>query len=133
MSRTQAAGKQKWIKGSWKCGNYRVCEYSAPLSEHQRGKNDALPLCPKCGSRLRQQAKQMTRLSNGLVDFAAEQAKLRERGIILRGAGADEAPPVYRPLGSVLAAHAGTIEIMHTLTPLIVVMAGENEYDPFKD
>jgi len=53
--------------------------------------------------------------------------------IVLRGAGADEAPPVYRPLRSVLAAHANTIEIAHTLSPRIVVMAGAEEYDPYKD
>lgn len=68
----------------------------------------------------------------GLVDFDAERAKLTERGIVLRGAGADEAPPVYRPLRSVLAAHANTIEVAHTLQPRIVVMAGGDEVDPYK-
>ena len=33
----------------------------------------------------------------------------------------------------VLAAQKGTIEVLHTLRPLIVVMAGENELDPYKD
>lgn len=74
----------------------------------------------------------MERLANGLVDFAAEKAKLVEKGVVLRGAGADEAPPVYRPLRSVLDAHEGTIEVMHTLHPRIVVMAGD-EFDPYKD
>ena len=40
---------------------------------------------------------------------------------------------MYRPLQSVLAAHANTLEIVHTLTPRIVVMAGSDEYDPYKD
>jgi len=71
--------------------------------------------------------------SGGLVDFEAEKARLRARGIVLRGAGADEAPPVYRSLRSVLDAHAGTIEIAHTLQPRIVVMAGGDEFDPYKD
>ncbi|HJP84478.1 MAG TPA: hypothetical protein VJ852_00680 [Gemmatimonadaceae bacterium] len=26
-----------------------------------------------------------------------------------------------------------TVRVVHTLRPLIVVMAGENEYDPYKD
>jgi len=65
--------------------------------------------------------------------LCADKAKLIERGIVLRGAGADEAPPVYRPLRSVLDAHAGTIDIMHTLQPRIVVMAGGDEFDPYKD
>lgn len=69
----------------------------------------------------------------GLVDFEAERAKLTERGIILRGAGADEAPPVYRSLQSVLDAHAGTIDILYTLQPLVTVMAGKDEHDPYKD
>ena len=67
------------------------------------------------------------------MDFDAEKARLRDRGVVLRGAGADEAPPVYRPLRAVLDAHAGTIEVVHTLQPRIVVMAGGDEFDPYKD
>lgn len=33
----------------------------------------------------------------------------------------------------VLAAQGDTVEVLHTLAPLIVVMAGENEFDPYKD
>lgn len=73
------------------------------------------------------------RQARGAVDFNAVRAGIKHRGIILRGAGADEAPEVYRPLGSVLDAHAATIDIVHTLTPRIVVMAGGNEYDPYRD
>ena len=75
----------------------------------------------------------MERLKTGLVDFDAEKLRLVERGIVLRGAGADEAPPVYRPLRSVLDAHAATIDVVHTLQPRIVVMAGGDEFDPYKD
>jgi tRNA-splicing ligase RtcB len=98
----------------------------------ERGDNNSLPTCPKCGARL-QKVRAADRGGGGLVDFAAEKAKLAARGIILRGAGADEAPPVYRSLRSVLDAHAGTIEVLHTLTPRIVVMAGGDEFDPYKD
>jgi len=73
------------------------------------------------------------RVTPGAVDFDAAQRALDRRGIILIGGGADEAPEVYRPLRDVLAAHAGTIEIEHTLQPRIVVMAGEDTFDPFKD
>lgn len=128
MSRTQAAGKQKWSKAYWGCGNYRVCDYQAPIQTHE-----GHPKCPKCGNRLIRHGKQMTRLVNGLVNFEAEKAKLVERGVILRGAGADEAPPVYRPLRSVLDAHAASIDVLHTLEPRIVVMAGSDEFDPYKD
>jgi len=67
------------------------------------------------------------------VNFRAVQDRLRARGTVLRGAGADEAPEVYRKLADVLAPHGGTIEIEHVLHPRVVVMAGPNERDPYKD
>jgi tRNA-splicing ligase RtcB len=33
----------------------------------------------------------------------------------------------------VLEAQEGTVEILHILRPLVVVMAGEAEFDPYKD
>jgi tRNA-splicing ligase RtcB len=56
-----------------------------------------------------------------------------EKGVILRGGGLDESPHVYRRLPDVLAAQKGTIEVLHTLRPLIVVMAGADLFDPYKD
>lgn len=73
------------------------------------------------------------RVTPGLIDFDAARRDLKRQGIILRGGGADEAPGVYRPLRDVLEAHRGTIEIEHTLRPRIVVMAGDDEFDPYKD
>jgi tRNA-splicing ligase RtcB len=58
---------------------------------------------------------------------------VRAYGVQLRGAGTDESPFVYRKLESVLAAHAETIDILHVLKPIGVVMAGEGEVDPYKD
>jgi tRNA-splicing ligase RtcB len=58
---------------------------------------------------------------------------VRSKGVVLRGGGLDESPHVYRRLPDVLAAQEGTIEVLQTLRPLIVVMAGENELDPYKD
>jgi tRNA-splicing ligase RtcB len=58
---------------------------------------------------------------------------LRPLGVILRGGGLDEAPQAYRRLPDVLAAQGDTICVLHTLTPIIVVMAGANEFDPYKD
>lgn len=72
-------------------------------------------------------------VSKGLVDFDKVKRDMIEKGIELRGAGADEAPQVYKRLTEVLEAHKGTIEILHTLTPLIVCMAGGDEFDPYKD
>jgi len=69
----------------------------------------------------------------GLVDWPTVQAGLREQGIVLIGGGADEAPEVYRRLPDVLAAHAASIRVKHTLRPLGVAMAGREVYDPYKD
>jgi tRNA-splicing ligase RtcB (3'-phosphate/5'-hydroxy nucleic acid ligase) len=69
----------------------------------------------------------------GSVDWPAVQARLRERGIVLVGGGADEAPEVYKRLPDVLAAHAGSIRVTHTLRPLGVAMAGQDVEDPYKD
>ena len=46
-------------------------------------------------------------LKPGKVDWPAVQARLRDRGIVLVGGGADEAPEVYKRLPDVLASHAG--------------------------
>lgn len=51
----------------------------------------------------------------------------------LRGAGVDESPHCYKRLPEVLAEHASSIKILHTLTPIGVAMAGEREFDPYKD
>lgn len=55
------------------------------------------------------------------------------KGVVLRGGGLDEAPHAYRRLPDVLAAQGDTIDVVHTLRPLIVVMAGADEFDPYKD
>jgi len=50
----------------------------------------------------------------------------------LRGAGLDESPHCYKRLPDVLAARAGSIRILHTLTPMGVAMASAKEFDPYK-
>jgi tRNA-splicing ligase RtcB len=56
-----------------------------------------------------------------------------KRGVVLRGADTDEAPQAYKRLPDVLRHHAGTVCILHTLTPIGVAMAGAAEFDPYKD
>jgi tRNA-splicing ligase RtcB len=60
-------------------------------------------------------------------------AWLQKRGVTLIGADLDESPMAYRRLPDVLAEHAGSVKVLHTLTPFAVVMAGEGEFDPWKD
>jgi tRNA-splicing ligase RtcB (3'-phosphate/5'-hydroxy nucleic acid ligase) len=72
-------------------------------------------------------------VSPGLVSQEMLDEWMGQRGIILRGGGLDEAPQAYRRLPEVLAGQGNTIEVLHTLRPVIVVMAGANEVDPYKD
>jgi tRNA-splicing ligase RtcB (3'-phosphate/5'-hydroxy nucleic acid ligase) len=72
-------------------------------------------------------------LSPGKVTPEMMQDWVRRKGVILRGGGLDESPHVYRRLPEVLAAQGSTIEVLHVLRPLIVVMAGAEEADPYKD
>jgi tRNA-splicing ligase RtcB (3'-phosphate/5'-hydroxy nucleic acid ligase) len=69
----------------------------------------------------------------GVVSPRMMEDWVKEKGVVLRGGGLDESPHVYRRLPDVLAAQKGTIEVLHTLRPLIVVMAGADMFDPYKD
>jgi tRNA-splicing ligase RtcB len=68
----------------------------------------------------------------GLVRHDEMMKWMADRNIVLRGGDLDEAPQVYRRLNDVLAAHAGTIRVLHTLRPLGVAMAGRDIIDPYK-
>jgi tRNA-splicing ligase RtcB (3'-phosphate/5'-hydroxy nucleic acid ligase) len=69
----------------------------------------------------------------GAVSPQMMQSWVREKGVVLRGGGLDESPHVYRRLPDVIAAQRGTVDVLHTLRPLIVVMAGADMFDPYKD
>jgi len=69
----------------------------------------------------------------GAITPAMMREWVAARGVILRGGGLDESPHVYRRLPEVLAAQGSTIDILHTLRPLVVVMAKADEHDPYKD
>lgn len=70
---------------------------------------------------------------NGLVRHDEMMKWIEDKNVVLRGGDLDEAPQAYRRLPDVLAAHAGTIRILHKLTPLGVAMAGRDIVDPYKD
>ena len=70
---------------------------------------------------------------DGLVRHDEMMKWIAKKGVVLRGGDLDEAPQAYRRLPEVLAAHAGTIRILHTLKPLGVAMAGRDIVDPYKD
>jgi tRNA-splicing ligase RtcB len=120
MSRTKAAGKQR---KRWSCLN-RDCDYV------QAPRTPKPDVCPDCGGNVK---KVWVKESEGVIDWDAARADLVAKGIELRGAAADEAPGAYKRLDSVLAAHEGTVRILHTLTPMGVAMAGPDTFDAFKD
>jgi tRNA-splicing ligase RtcB len=72
-------------------------------------------------------------ISPGRVSPRMMHEWVARKGVILRGGGLDESPHVYRRLPTVLAAQQDTITVLHTLRPLIVAMAGADEFDPYKD
>ena len=129
MSRTEAAGKLKRGK-QFECGNYRNCDGVLPNSA--RNGDGSSPQCPKCGSKMHSRNTSIT-IKKGAIDFEEVKSQMIKKGIILKGGGADEAPAAYKKLDEVLKFHNGTINILHTLRPLIVCMAGSDEYDPYKD
>jgi tRNA-splicing ligase RtcB len=121
MSRTQAAGRIRRRK-RWACRN-RDCQRVF----------DADGICPDHPGAGLKKVWVEELLKPGVVDWPTVQVRLREQGIVLIGGGADEAPEVYKRLPDVLAAHAGSIRVKHTLRPLGVAMAGRDVYDPYKD
>ena len=104
MSRTQAVGKKKKVKTERTKPDGTVYEFT-----------------------------EWKIVDKGLVDMDKVREEIRAKGIILKGAGGDEAPQVYKKLPEVLDYHKDTIKILHTLTPLVVCMAGLEEFDPYKD
>ena len=58
---------------------------------------------------------------------------LKSRNVLVSGGDVDESPMAYRRLPEVLAHHDGTVRVLHTLRPFAVAMAGNDEFDPFKD
>ena len=72
-------------------------------------------------------------VSPGLISHEMMREWMNKKGVVLRGGGTDEAPQAYRRLPDVLAAQGNTVKVVHTLRPLVVVMAGADEHDPYKD
>jgi tRNA-splicing ligase RtcB len=125
MSRTAAAGK---LRKMWQCGNWN-CDFPP---ERTQGGQSGYPSnhCPRCGQPLRKG--RMRDPSTAAVNWDEVRGKLNERGVVVLGSGADEAPEVYKDLLTVIGLHSN-IEILHTLQPQGVVMAGSDTFDPYKD
>jgi tRNA-splicing ligase RtcB (3'-phosphate/5'-hydroxy nucleic acid ligase) len=103
---------------------------AAALYSTVHGAGRVMSRTQAAGKRDRRSGRQ---LSRGEVSPNMMRDWVREKGVILRGGGVDESPHVYRRLPAVLAAQGDTIKVLHVLRPLIVVMAGDSEVDPYKD
>ena len=121
MSRSQAAGRVRRRK-RFACLD-RDCERLLEPGE----------TCPDHPHARTRKVWVEEQIKPGRVDWRAVQERLRRQGIVLLGGGADEAPEVYKHLPDVLAAHAGSIRVKHTLRPLGVAMDGRDVYDPYID
>ena len=70
------------------------------------------------------------KMSEGAISQKMMMDWISKAGVVLRGAGTDESPHCYKRLPEVLEFHNPTIEVLHTLHPIGVAMAGANEFDP---
>ncbi len=123
MSRNQAVkGKHKWqcpvMTGETWCSSRFIPPQQKPPKDMK---------CPVHGVQL------MKEQLVAPINFRDVQDRVKAFGVELRGAGADESPEVYRKLENVLESHGDTIRVLHTLKPVIVVMAGKDTHDPYKD
>ena len=87
----------------------------------------------QAAGRKRYRKGRVIRTSEGEISKEMMMDWVTDRGVELRGAGTDESPHCYKRLPEVLEAHGDTIKILHTLQPIGVAMAGEDEVDPYKD
>ncbi len=69
----------------------------------------------------------------GMVNKDEHNAWIKRVGVEVRGGDLDESPYSYKRIEQVLAAHEGTVNILHELTPIGVCMADGRERDPYKD
>jgi tRNA-splicing ligase RtcB (3'-phosphate/5'-hydroxy nucleic acid ligase) len=72
-------------------------------------------------------------ISEGQVKREDHDAWMAKAQVEVRGGDLDESPYAYKRIEKVLAAHEGTIKILHTLKPIGVAMADSREKDPYKD
>ena len=72
-------------------------------------------------------------VGRGKVNFEKVKYSMKQKGIELRGSGADEAPECYKKLDDVISYMGNTIKVIYRLHPIGVAMAGLDVFDPYKD
>lgn len=108
-------------------------EASASLYSTVHGAGRVMSRTAAAGKR-RWKKGRLVQRTEGRISRAMMEEWIRHfNGVELRGAGSDESPHVYKRLNEVLQHHADSIAIEHTLMPIGVCMAGDDEFDPYKD
>jgi tRNA-splicing ligase RtcB len=133
MSRTDARGR---MVTTARCAA-EGCAFAVPWPTYEQARKTAglkdgarFTLCPDHPDHPMRKHRARR---EGAIHHDAWMEWVAERGVTLAGGGIDEAPQAYRRLPKVLACHAATIRILHRLRPFVVVMAGADEFDPWKD
>ncbi len=126
-------GQKGFVGGSM--GDVSVIIEGIPSREGNKSLNSTVHGAGRVMSRTQAAGKKRWRGSRtgGQVTRNMMMKWVREKGVELRGAGTDESPHCYKRLPDVLDAHKDSIRILHTLKPIGVAMAGEEEFDPYKD
>ena len=69
----------------------------------------------------------------GLISQEDMGGLVNDANVCLRGADVDEAPQCYKRLDEVLSYIPDSVDVIHRLRPIGVVMAGSDIFDPYKD
>ncbi len=128
VSAALSAGAWATAPSSWRVSLHRRLATALHSTVHGAGR--AMSRTQARG-KINYKTKQV--IAPGLVSREMMMEWIGKLGVELRGAGTDESPQAYKRLPAVLAFHQASVRVLHTLTPLGVAMAGENEHDPFKD
>jgi tRNA-splicing ligase RtcB len=107
-------------------------EYKSSFASTVHGAGRVLSRTAAAG-KFRWRKGKKVKISDGSVSVEMMNDWIQKNNVVLRGGGTDESPHCYKRLTEVLEEHKNTIDVIETLKPIGVCMAGSNEYDPYKD
>lgn len=110
-----------------------AAESSASLYSTVHGAGRTMSRTAAAGKR-RWKGGRLVQRTEGQISRTMMEDWIRDfNSVELRGAGTDESPHVYKRLDEVLSYHAESLSIEDTLMPIGVFMAGDGEFDPYRD
>lgn len=126
------AGQKSFIGGSM--GDISVIVEGLASKESEKSLNSTIHGAGRVMSRTAAAGRfRKRRRQGGQISRRMMMDWIQSKGVTLRGAGTDESPHCYKRLPEVLEYHKDNTRVLHTLNPIGVAMAGENEFDPFRD